>query len=106
MFGHREHTRRKYFGEQVVPLPLFWSILILWEGLIYRKLIYLSLSTGTIACDHYARECEFGILKKKKQDKFDEFISPTKGYLRETCKSQIINPIYLTLSSPSVSFRS
>ena len=29
-----------------------------------------------------------------------------KGYLRETCKSQNINPIYLTLSSPSVSFRS
>ena len=31
---------------------------------------------------------------------------PTKGYLRETCKSQNINPIYQTLSSPSVSFRS
>ena len=41
-----------------------------------------------------------------KQDKFDEFISPMKGYLRETCKSQNINPIYLTLSSPAVSFRS
>ena len=39
-----------------------------------------------------------------KQDKFDEIISPTKGYLRETCKSQNINPIYLTLSSPSVLF--
>ena len=32
--------------------------------------------------------------------------TPTKCYLRETCKSQNINPIYLTLSSPSVSFRS
>ena len=31
---------------------------------------------------------------------------PTKGNLRETCKSQNINPIYLTLSSPTVSFRS
>ena len=31
---------------------------------------------------------------------------PTKGYLRETCKSQNINPIYLSLSSPSVSFTS
>ena len=31
---------------------------------------------------------------------------PTKGYLRETCKSQNINPIYLTLSSATVSFRS
>ena len=31
---------------------------------------------------------------------------PMKGYFRETCKSQNINPIYLTLSSPSVSFRS
>ena len=31
---------------------------------------------------------------------------PMKGYLRETCKSQNINPIYLTLSSPTVSFRS
>ena len=30
----------------------------------------------------------------------------TKGNLRETCKSQNINPIYLTLSSPTVSFRS
>ena len=30
----------------------------------------------------------------------------TKDYLRETCKSQNINPIYLTLSSTSVSFRS
>ena len=31
----------------------------------------------------------------------------TKGYLRETCKSQNKNPIYhLALSSPSVSFRS
>ena len=30
---------------------------------------------------------------------------PTKGYLRETLKSQNINPIYLTLNSPSVSFR-
>ena len=35
-----------------------------------RLYLYLSLSTGTITCDHYARECEFGILKKKtKQDK-------------------------------------
>ena len=32
--------------------------------------IYLSLFTGTIACDHYPRECKFGILKKKtKQNK-------------------------------------
>ena len=31
---------------------------------------------------------------------------PRKGYLRETCKSQNINPIYLSLSSPSVAFRS
>ena len=30
----------------------------------------------------------------------------TKGYLRETCKSQNINAINLTLSSPSVLFRS
>ena len=30
----------------------------------------------------------------------------TKGYLRETCKSQNINPIYLTLSSPLVLYRS
>ena len=31
---------------------------------------------------------------------------PTKGYLREACKSQNIYPIYLNLSSPSVLFRS
>ena len=29
--------------------------------------LFLSLSTGTIACDHNARECEFGIFKKKQQ---------------------------------------
>ena len=29
----------------------------------------LSLFTGTIACDNYARECEFGILKKKTKQK-------------------------------------
>ena len=28
------------------------------------------------------------------QDKFVEFISPMKGYFKETCKSQNINPIY------------
>ena len=32
-----------------------------------------------------------------KQGKFNEFISPDEGLLRETCKSQNINPI---LSSP------
>ena len=37
---------------------------------------------------------------------FTNLYPPTKGYLRETCKSQNINPIYLTLSSPSVSSRS
>ena len=31
----------------------------------------------------------------KKQDNFVEFISPTKDYFRETCKSQNINPIFL-----------
>ena len=30
---------------------------------------------------------------------------PTKGYLRETCKSENKNPIYLTLNSPTLSFR-
>ena len=41
------------------------------------------------------------------QDKFDEFISPDEGLLRETCKSQNINPILSNpLSSPSVLFRS
>ena len=29
----------------------------------------LSLFTGTIACDNYARECEFEILKKKSKQK-------------------------------------
>ena len=34
------------------------------------QVFHLSLFTGTIACDHYARECKFGILKKKtKQNK-------------------------------------
>ena len=33
------------------------------------ELFYLSFATGRIACDHYARECEFGILKKKNKTK-------------------------------------
>ena len=44
-------------------------------------------------------------LKYRQQDKFDKFISPDEG-LFETCKSQNINPIYQTFSSPSVLFRS
>ena len=45
---------------------------------------------------------------KKRQNKANStnLYPPTKGYLRETCKSQKINPIYLTHSSPTVSFRS
>ena len=43
---------------------------------------------------------------KFKQDNSTNLYPPTNGYLRETCKSQNKNPIYLTLSSPSVSFRS
>ena len=38
----------------------------------------LSLSTGTIACDHYVRECEFGILKKKKQQNKTKSKNKTK----------------------------
>ena len=30
---------------------------------------YLSFATGRIACDYYARECEFGILKKQNKTK-------------------------------------
>ena len=33
-------------------------------------------------------------LYHQKKDKFNEFISPTKGYLRETCKSQSINRVF------------
>ena len=43
---------------------------------------------------------------KKNKANLTNLYPPTKGYLRETCKSQNINPIYLTLSSPTVSFRS
>ena len=46
----------------------------------------------------------FGLIRNKTNS--TNLYPPTKGYLRETCKSQNINPIYLTLSSPSVSFRS
>ena len=41
-----------------------------------------------------------------KQGKFVEFISPVKGCFRETYKSQHINPISPTLSSPCASYRS
>ena len=46
--------------------------------------------------------------KRIKQNKANStnLYPPTKDYLRETCKSQNINPIYLILRSPSVSFRS
>ena len=43
---------------------------------------------------------------QQEQENSTNLYPPTKGYLRETCKSQNINPIYLTLSSPSVLFRS
>ena len=41
-----------------------------------------------------------------KQGKFVEYIFPAKDYFRETNKSQNINPISPTLSSPLVSYRS
>ena len=41
-----------------------------------------------------------------KQDKFVEYISPAKGYFRETNQSQNINPILQILSSPLISYRS
>ena len=41
-----------------------------------------------------------------KQGKFVEYNFPAKGYFRETNKSQNINPISPTLSSPLVSYRS
>ena len=31
-----------------------------------RQARFCSFTTGTIACDDYARECKFGILKNKK----------------------------------------
>ena len=52
--------------------------------------------------DKYSKTCVKRALKNKtKQGKFDEFISPDEGLLRETCKSQNINPI---LSSPWFTF--
>ena len=42
------------------------------------------------------------LFEKNKKTNFHEFISPMKGYLRETCKSQNINLIYLNLK---VTFR-
>ena len=36
-----------------------------------------------------------GCKMQNQQDKFVECISPTKGYFKERCKSQNINPIYL-----------
>ena len=53
---------------------------------------------------HYKPQIQ-KFLKKNKAN-LTNLCPPTKGYLRETCKSQNINPIYLTLSSPTVSFRS
>ena len=58
---------------------------------------------------HHAALCDTHyILIKTKQNKANStnLYPPTKGYLRETCKSRNIKPIYLTLSSPTVSFRS
>ena len=41
------------------------SSTIIHSHLLYNIVSILSFSTSTIACDHYARECSFGILKKK-----------------------------------------
>ena len=51
------------------------------------------------------REFDF-IISELNTTNSTNLYSPTKGSLRETCnlKSQNINPIYLTLSSSSVSF--
>ena len=58
-------------------------------------------------------EVHLNIYSRQKADNFGtnktnstNLYPPTKGYLRETCKSHDINPIYLTLSSPSVLFKS
>ena len=58
------------------------------EGVVVTNAIYSHKACWFIyACAIY----------QWKQGKFDEFISPDEGLLRETCKSQNINPI---LSSP------
>ena len=49
---------------------------------------------------------KFGLKFKDDKTNSTNLYPSTKGYLRETCKSQNINPIYLTLSLPSVLFRS
>ena len=46
--------------------PSFVPVYINSLGRPHLWKVNLSLSTGTIACDHYARECEFVILKKRK----------------------------------------
>ena len=70
------------------------------KSVAYKTLVRPQLEYASTVCypPHHNRY--------KKKANSTNLYPPTKGYLRETCKSQNINPIYLTLSSPTVSFRS
>ena len=47
---------------------------------------------GNISCDLVSKvKVKWCIFL---EDNFENLYPPTKGYLRETCKSQNINPVY------------
>ena len=89
--------------QQLILSPQAISKFYKQDEWVLASMLSLCGRMSLFSCKIFSMKNEFYYIK---QGKFDEFISPTKGYLRETCKSQNINPIYLTLSSPTVSFKS
>ena len=69
---------------------------------VYKKFENTGSNSSREICDRNFHWRE----RKMNKANSTNLYPPAKGYLRETCKSQNINPIYLTLSSPTVSFRS
>ena len=68
--------------------------------------VWIQISTNILTVLIWVQTVCKGLITVTNKANSTNLYPPTKGYLRETCKSQNINSIYLTLSSPTVSFRS
>ena len=85
--GHQFDPRVKYLFVSYSTHPLPFDML---HDLVFRKIEFLTPR-------HLKLEFRMSPVKTEvKQGKVVEFISPAKGYFRETYKSQNINPIFPT----------
>ena len=83
-------------------------ILLQMPGQVQNSELFAFLSPDLIIFNGVPKILIDKKIKKTEENKANStnLYPLTKGYLRETCKSQNINPISLILSSPTVSFRS